>query len=268
LCALKPMFMPANPFSPSNICLLLISAGLVVYLLFLWRFAKRNTASENSAASLKPVVRFAAIYAGYFAFLCMLAGGGFFLVQTAPPRPLLIFLPLFLSIVLLSTAKANGALHFLPAIPPAALIVIQSFRILVELLFLQFLKEGLLPEELSFHGRNYDLLIGVLALPVAYLFWRKHAFARKAGIAFNILGLLSLVNIFTIVIPSLPSSFRVYDPLYLPMYFPGVMIVFAASLAIYLHILSLKQLLAIRSIQARNESGVETNKVVVNSPLV
>lgn len=259
--------MPANPFSFSDICLLLISAGLIAYLFFLWRFVKRNTEPENSKAFLKPVVRFAAVYACYFLLVCILASQGFFLVMTMPPRFLLIFLPVLLGVVLLLTASVNGALQFLATIPPVAFILIQSFRIFVEVLFLQFLKEKLIPVELTFHGHNYDILIGVLALPVSYLFLKKHPFARKAGIVFNILGLLSLINIFSIVIPSLPSSFRVYDTLYLPAYFPGVMIVFVATLAIYLHLLSLKQLLAIRPIQEPKEPGTEKRKTSVQSQL-
>lgn len=249
--------MPTNLFSFSNSCLLLISAALIVYLVSLWRFVKRNTEPEILKVTQKPVARFASVYAGYFLLLCVLASGGFFLKQTMPPRFVLIFLPMLLSIVFLTTAKTNKTLQFLARVPPSALILVQSFRILVEVLFLQFLKEKLIPEELSFHGRNYDLLIGVLALPVGYLYLKKYNFARKAGIAFNILGLLSLINIFSIVIFSLPSPFRIYNTLYLPTYFPGVMIVFLVSQAIYLHILSLKQLLAGRELQPLGKAGVE-----------
>lgn len=241
--------MAIHPFSLSNIFLLLISAGLVVYLFFVWHLMKRNTEPKNLKVFQKPVVRFVTIYAAYFFIVCMLASQNFFRVTTMPPRFLLIFLPMLLGIVLLSIAKTNGALRFLATIPPIALIIIQSFRILVEVLFLQFLKEKLIPEQLSFHGRNYDLLIGLLALPIGYLFWKKDAVAKKTGVIFNVLGLLSLANIFSIVIPSLPSSFRIYDTLYLPVYFPGIFIVFLASAAVYLHILSLKQLLAVPSIQ-------------------
>ena len=107
--------------------------------------------------------------------------------------------------------------------------------------------EGIIPVELSLQGRNFDLWIGVLAVPTGYLFLIKHKLANKAAVVFNWLGLLSLANIFSIVVPSMPSPFRVYNMLYLPTYFPGILIVFLASAAIYLHILSLKQLLHKRS---------------------
>lgn len=234
--------MPAHPFSFPNICLLLIAAFLIGYLFFLWRIAKQNTKPEIFKASQKPVVRFASAYACYLIAISVLAGFGFFRVVTMPPRFLFVFLPLLAGVGLLLKAKKSIAMQLLTAVPPVALILIQSFRVLVELLFLRFAKEGLLPEQLSFHGRNYDLLIGVLAVPAGALFLIKNPWARKAGIAFNALGLLSLANIFSIVLLSVPSPFRIYNTFYLPAYFPGVAIVFLASLAVYLHVLSMRQL--------------------------
>jgi hypothetical protein len=123
---------------------------------------------------------------------------------------------------------------------------VQVYRLFIELVFIRFASEKIIPVELSIHGRNYDLWIGVLALPVAALFFTSSRLAVKAGIAFNILGLLSLVNIITIAVPSMPSPFRVNEMLYLPTYFPGITIVFLASAAIFLHIISLRQLLAMK----------------------
>jgi hypothetical protein len=251
--------MSVNPFSPSNIGLLLISAGLLFYFIFLWQYSKRNETREGINTFQKPAATFAAVYGIYFLALCVLAGSGFFSVITMPPRFLLIFLPILLIVVLLSRAKMNGALQFLSFIPPVFLIGIQAMRILIEVLFLQFVNEKLIPVELSFHGRNYDLLIGVLAIPVSLLFIRKHPLARKAGLVFNVLGLLSLVNIFSIAIPSLPSTFRVYDTLYLPTYFPGILIVFLASSAVYLHVLSLRQLFATGKKSLPSENNVKAN---------
>jgi hypothetical protein len=138
------------------------------------------------------------------------------------------------------------ALRFLTFLPPFLLVTVQVYRLFIELIFIQFAQEKIIPVELSIHGRNFDLWIGVLALPAGWLLYRKHSLAKKSAILFNLLGLLSLVNIFTIAVPSMPSPFRVYDMLYLPVYFPGILIMFLVSSAIYLHILSLRQLLWIK----------------------
>lgn len=238
--------MPLHPFSLSNLSLVFLTAGLLVFLFRLWKKTVRAASPEEKNRFQKPVTRFVLVYAVYAAAITVLAALGFFRVATMPPRFLVIFLPMLLVVVLLSGANRRGALSFLSLVPPAFLIGAHVYRLFIELVFLQFAREGLIPEVLSFHGRNFDLFIGVLALPVAFLFWKKWRLARFAGIVFNVLGLLSLLNIFSIAIRSLPSAFRVYETLYLPLYFPGILIVFLASAAVFLHVLSLRQLLPAR----------------------
>ena len=246
--------MSINPFSPSNLCLLLITIALVVYLIFLWRLLKQKTSPGALSQFKKPVLRFAALYTLYFTGISLLAANQFFNVITMPPRFLLIFLPLLFIVFLLSRASLRRSLSFLHVLPPVLLIAVQVYRLFIELLFIRFADEKIIPVELSLHGRNFDLWIGVLALPAAYLFFKGHKRATKAGITFNILGLLSLVNIFTIAVPSMPSPFRVYDTLYLPTYFPGILIVFLASAAIFLHLLSLRQLVVLQNPKALGNS--------------
>jgi hypothetical protein len=160
-----------------------------------------------------------------------------------PPRFLLIFLPLGLIIFLVTRASVNGSLGFVRYLPPGVLAGVHLYRLFIEIIFVRFANEGIIPVELSIHGRNYDMVIGILALPVAWLLWKKHPISSPVCFAFNVLGLLSLLNIFTIAVPSMPSPFRVYAMNYLPTYFPGILIVFLVTAAICLHILSLKQLL-------------------------
>ena len=248
--------MAINPFSASNIFLVLISAGLALYLGWLWQRIRQSSGATEFKRLRKPVAIFLGLYALYFSGISVLAANGFFTEATMPPRFLVVFLPLLSMVVLFCRAKMNGPLRFLSAVPPSLLIGVQVYRLLIELVFLQFANEKIIPEELSFHGRNLDLVIGVLALPVAFLFHKKHRVARKAGLLFNVLGLLSLVNIFSIAIPSLPSPFRVYDTLYLPTYFPGILIVFLASFAIFLHLLSVRQLMVLKKMEGPKEPGV------------
>lgn len=244
--SLKRMIMSINPFSVSNLCLLLISAGLIAYFFYLWQVIKQRAATTDFSKLKKPVVRFLLLYTIYFTGLSLLAANHFFDVVTMPPRFLVVFVPLVFIVILLCRTKMEGALRFLQLLPPVLLIGVHVYRLLIELVFIQYANEKIIPAELSIHGRNLDLWIGVLALPVAFLFFKKYRIARRAGIFFNILGLLSLVNIFTIAVPSMPSPFRVYDTLYLPTYFPGILIVFLASFAIILHILSIRQLMALQ----------------------
>lgn len=235
--------MTIYPFSASNLGLVLIGAGLLAYFIYCWRYLRQKTTPEQRSLFAKPVLRFAVVLGVYQLALCLLAAAGFFNVITVPPRFLLIFLPMLLVVLLLAKTKRSGILSFLDFLPPVFLVGIQAMRVLVELLFLQFAAEKIIPVTLSLHGRNVDVLIGVLAIPVSLLLAKKHRLADRAALVFNLLGILSLVNIFSIAVPALPSTFRVYDTLYLPTYFPGVLIVFVASSALFLHVLSLRQLL-------------------------
>lgn len=250
--------MPINPFSLPNLCLVLLSAGLIAYYLRIWQLLKQKVSSQELQQFKKPVRTFAAAYAAFVLLLCFLAANGFFQVVTTPPRFLFVFIPLLVIVVVLCRAKQARSLSFLPFIPPAMLVFIHVYRLFIELAFIQFANEKIIPVELSLHGRNFDLWIGVLAIPFGYLVYLKNAIFQKAGIVFNVLGLLSLMNIFTIVIPAMPSSFRIYEPMQLVTYSPGVLIVFLASSAIFLHILSLRQLLAFKSqtIGAKTETSL------------
>ena len=244
--------MSFHPFSLANLCLLVLSAGLLLYYVFLLRRVQQKAPEAHRSEIQKPFAHFLAFYASCMVVICLLAANGFFQVVTTPPRFLLVFLLLLLGAVCLVKAQTS-TLRFLQAIPPAMLISIQVYRLFIELVFIQFAMEKIIPVEMSIHGRNYDLWIGVVALPAGFLVAKNRTLARKVGIIFNAMGLLSLVNIFSIVVPSLPSSFRLYEPLYLAAYFPGILIVFLASSAVFLHILSFRQL------WAKNTSGAASH---------
>lgn len=133
-------------------------------------------------------------------------------------------------------------------LPSHWLVLMQSFRIIVELLLLFAFIAGKLPVQMTFEGRNFDVVTGLLALPVGYLLLRKKSNAKKLAIAFNIIGLLLLLNVLAIAILSMPTSLRYFmnepaNTLVAQFPFillPGVLV----PVAYGLHIFSLRQLLA------------------------
>ncbi|HJS53833.1 MAG TPA: hypothetical protein VJ765_04795, partial [Chitinophagaceae bacterium] len=137
--------------------------------------------------------------------------------------------------------------QLLQRIPAQWLVWFQSFRIVVELLLLLAFAGGRIPVQMTFEGRNFDILTGLFALPVGYLLARKKTYAPKLAIAFNIIGILLLINILVIAILSMPSPIRYFtnEPsntivAQFPFIFlPGILV----PLAYTLHIISLRQLL-------------------------
>jgi len=100
---------------------------------------------------------------------------------------------------------------------------------------------------MTFEGFNFDILSGILALPVGYLLSRKKSYAPQLAVAYNVIGMLLLVNILVIAVLSMPTPFRYFQnepantlvaqfPFIL---LPGILVPIAYSM----HIFSLRQIL-------------------------
>ena len=191
----------------------------------------------------------------WVAILVILTTTGFFSDFTKlPPRP--AFAILFPLPFVLIIAFSKQGTQLLKIVPSHWLVLIQSFRIFVELLIWLAFMANKLPVQMTFEGRNYDVLTGLLALPVGYLLLKKKSGASTIAIAFNILGILLLLNILVIAVLSMPTPLRYFTnepsnsivatfPFIL---LPGVLVPIAYSF----HIFSLRQLLTRRSFSTRS----------------
>lgn len=142
-----------------------------------------------------------AVYLGIFYGA---AASGLF-ADAVPPKPLLLLVPAF--VCALWFARSSPVGHDLAARAPLALLVgLQAFRFPLELLMHAWADEGALPIQMSFAGLNFDIVTGITALLVAPFATRSRALV----IAWNILGLLLLINIVTIAILSLPGPLRMF----------------------------------------------------------
>jgi hypothetical protein len=92
-------------------------------------------------------------------------------------------------------------------LPLAALVGIQAFRFPLEMLMHRAYEQGLMPVQMSYSGRNFDIVTGISAavLSVALLRVRVPMWLLKA---WNLLGIVLLANIVTIAMLSAPTPFR------------------------------------------------------------
>ena len=158
------------------------------------------------------------------------------------------FLPVvvvpLISVVALLSSKAVG--EVLQNIPPDNLIRLQSFRVFVEIMLWMLFIVNLVPVQMTFEGRNYDILAGLTAPIVAFLIM-KRGISKTSVIIWNLICLGLLLNIVITAILSTPSPWRVFmnEPAndivtYFPIsWLPGVLV----PLAYYLHLFSLKQVI-------------------------
>ncbi len=166
-----------------------------------------------------------------------------------PPRLIIVLIiPLVAIIWLVRTKEVK---EILLHTPPESIIWIQSFRIVVEILLWRLYVDNLAPVQMTFEGRNFDILSGLTALVVAYLVSNKKI-SSSLVIAWNFACIAILVNIVAIAILSMPTPFRVFmnEPSNtIVTKFPIVWLpALLVPLAYGLHFLSLKQWLGNREI--------------------
>ena len=87
----------------------------------------------------------------------------------------------------------------------ATLIGYQSFRIVVEIFLWWGHREGVVPVQMTWEGRNFDVLTGLLALP---LVWMGARAPRWLIAGWNVLGLGLLVNVVSVAVLSIPGPFQ------------------------------------------------------------
>lgn len=164
--------------------------------------------------------------------------------STVPPRQLIVLaVPLVCIPWAISTKTAK---EIFKHIPVHSLIYLQSFRIIVEILLWMLFLEGLAPVQMTFEGRNFDVLSGLSAPIVAY-FVSQQRISKLFGIAWNLVCLGLLLNIVTTAILSMPTPLRAFmnEPAntivarFPVVWLPGLLV----PMAYGLHLISLRQLL-------------------------
>jgi hypothetical protein len=135
-----------------------------------------------------------------------------------------------------------GMREILQHLPSKVLCLLQVFRVFVELLLWKLFVLNQLPEQMTFEGRNWDILSGIAGLLVGLFFMQN----RRVVLVYNLLGLVLLINIVGTALLSMPTPFRVFmqEPANtIVLKWPFIFLpTFLVPLAYGLHFLSWRQL--------------------------
>ncbi len=160
----------------------------------------------------------------------------------APALLLLLALTLLTVAILLSPVGARLA----ASISLGAVVAFQGFRIPVELLLHRMYTDGTVPVQMTYEGRNFDVVTGIAGLVLGIWLLSGRAVPRGAVWAWNILGFALLVNIVSIAVLSTPVPFRRFlesPPHTLPSTFPYIWLPsFLVQVALGSHLLVFRQL--------------------------
>jgi len=123
----------------------------------------------------------------------------------------------------------------------------QGFRVMVELFLWWAYIDHVVPVQMTFEGRNFDILVG-LSAPLVQLWWLKpHKQLPLAVLIWNIVGLMMLFNIMVVAVLSMPTPMQYFfnEPsntvvaTFPWVLLPGILV----ALAFALHLLSIKQMI-------------------------
>ena len=126
---------------------------------------------------------------------------------TPPPFALLVAGIVALAVVL---AFSGVGRRLAEGIPLWVLVAVQGFRLPLELAMHEMYERGVMPVQMSYEGRNFDIVTGGTALAVAALVARGWG-GRALVAAWNVVGLALLLNVVTVAILATPR-FAYFGP--------------------------------------------------------
>lgn len=221
---------------------------IVFYVLILRELKATLSKSRFEADRQKKIFNRVSLSLSFWlALVSVLSIRGFFSnFDSFPPRLMIVlFVPLITLVWALLLSKTTKEL--LPFISSRALTGLQVFRLFVEILLWMLFVQNLLPIQMTFEGRNFDILAGITGPIIAYLAYHKKVISKKGVIIWNVICLGLLINIVTTALLSIPTPFRYFmnEPANtIVAEFPIVWLpAFLVPLAYSLHFLSLRQLI-------------------------
>lgn len=223
---------------------------VIFYYLLYREFRLALPKTSLSAEQQKKFIRnFLIVFFGWFVFIYIWSRFGIFEnfdlfpINAAP----VIIIPL-IAILILTFSKTVK--EILAHIPQEKIIWMQSFRFYVEVLLWALYASALLPIQMTFEGRNFDIVTGITAVLLTTRlsnFILLDKLPKFAIILWNIMGLALLINIVAIALLSMPTPFRYFmnEPANMVVtQFPiSLLPAFLVPLAYMLHLLSIRKAL-------------------------
>ncbi len=164
-----------------------LSMAMAIILLLGYRHGLSRLHSNRTVLNRK----FAFAVGGlalWFIYVFLISWSGILKDFGLPPRfPILLILPAFVFIGI--TMVRNKESKIFDVVPTSWTIYYQSFRIVIESLFVATVAQGILHPEVTFQGYNYDIVFAGSALLVGWLAYGINRIPERVVLYWNYLGL-------------------------------------------------------------------------------
>jgi len=170
-----------------------------------------------------------------------------------------------LSVTTVLVALGPFGARFAETLPLWALVGLQAFRLPLEFVLWKAAQDGTNPIQMSFEGRNFDVVTGATALVLAIVLYRKKI-SDSWVLAWNVLGVALLLNIVVVALTSLPWI-HAFGPdrvnewvLHFPfVWLPAVLV----QTALFGHVVVFRRL----RVDAKEKTGRDSSSRPVRRPL-
>lgn len=178
---------------PDWIILLFVATTLLTIFMF-W------LATEKNKSVLYAIVIWLLIQAG-------IGLSGFYQnFDAVPPRFIFLLAPGFVIAAVLFLTKGGKA--FIQSLDLKWLTLLHTVRVPVELVLFYVFLGGLIPEDMTFEGKNFDIISGLTAPLMYVIAFRGKVVRRKLLLLWNAISLGLLINVLTIAVLSAKTPFQ------------------------------------------------------------
>jgi hypothetical protein len=218
---------------PDSLIVIFLLTVLLTFLLFI------NAVKNKTTVAIVSVL--------WLAITGILSFKGVFQdTSTTPPRLMIVIAPVILFIIILLTTK--GGRRFTDSIDLKKLTLVHIVRMPVEITLFMLAGHKLIPELMTFAGRNFDILSGVSA-PIVYFICFKNSSVkyRTLLLVWNFICLGLLLNIVINALLAAPFPFQQFafdQPNIAILYFPFTWLpCFIVMVVLYSHLAAIRQLI-------------------------
>ncbi len=164
---------------------------------------------------------------------------------STPPRLIFMLAPTVLLIIWLF--NFNKGKIFIDALNLKYLTLLHAVRIMIEIVLFQLFIAKVVPIDMTFEGRNFDILSGVSALFIFYFGYVKSIISKKIILIWNIVCLILVINVVIYGILSAPSIIQKLNfdqPNIAVLHFPFVWLAsFIVPTVIFAHLVAIRRIL-------------------------
>lgn len=224
---------------PVSLTMSFVGITLLAYILFLstmWNSDQERVKKRMHAVALFTLA--------WLIFQSTLSLNGWYMDRKAVP-PHLMF-PIASAIIgILILFNTSRGQRFIDGLSEKSLVWVHIIRVPVEFALYSLAVEKQVPWSMTFYGHNFDIIIGLSVPLIFFAAYYKNWLGKKALIAWNIIGLISLMIIVITAIGAAPSPFQLWDidrPNYAVLHFPFSWLPsFIVPLVLFSHLVLLRK---------------------------